>query len=368
MIGMLAAHPAQAERRMNTIDPSTPRLHCRPPDRVEDGVCVRTPEITRTRRSLAVAASVFPGVIVRGSGSYLVHEKRAAKRLLIMGGIGAGLIVAGGLPVGFTGGNEYFIEPFVPMIIAGSGLFVASWMSDIWVAAGGARTLPEPRAATPWSVELGTTYLRDAYRERAFLRPAARYVLGRVEVGAVGWFDLLGEANEGMLETRIRIIGPPPTGERVDDNSFLVVRAAGRARSDDEDRVDVLTAEAELIGRLDMHRLDRALRGTFVELSTGIGVERASYPTDESDAESLLLGRAVWGVYLRDRGEATMFYDHRRDHLAGGLAAWRAAGFVGSIGANADVRVGGPWAVRAEVELGNAWVVTAALRYQGGAR
>lgn len=364
MAGLLAAEPSQAEPsqaepRTNEVEAEDPSTCCR-----EQG----EPAITRTRRSLAIAAAVFPGVIVRGSGSYLVHEKRAAKRLLIMADIGLGSIVVGGLAVGLTGGSKYFIEPFVPMIVAGSGLFVASWMSDLWVAAGGSRTRPEPRAATPWSVELGTTYLRDAYRERAFLRPAARYVQGRVEVGAVGWFDLLGHANEGLIEAKLRVIGPAATGEIVEDNSFFVVRVGGRARSDDEDRVDVLTAELELIGRLDMIRLDRALRGTFVELSTGIGVERGSYPNDTSDADSLLLGRAVWGVYLRDRGEATMFYDHRRDHLAGGLAAWRAAGFVGSIGANADVRIGGPWAVRAEVEVGNAWVVTAALRYQGGAR
>jgi hypothetical protein len=83
---------------------------------------------------------------------------------------------------------------------------------------------------------------------------------------------------------------------------------------------------------------------------------------------SELLGRFLWGIYLGNRGEAAVIYDHRRDGLVGGLPAWRASGFVGSIGASLDLRVHGPWAARAEVDVGNAWVTTVAVAYRGGAR
>jgi hypothetical protein len=52
--------------------------------------------------------------------------------------------------------------------------------------------------------------------------------------------------------------------------------------------------------------------------------------------------------------------------MVGGLAAWRAAGYVGSFGANLDLRIGGPWAVRTTFEVGNAYVTSFALRYHGG--
>jgi hypothetical protein len=86
------------------------------------------------------------------------------------------------------------------------------------------------------------------------------------------------------------------------------------------------------------------------------------------ELHSLLLGRFAWGTYLGDRGELALFYDHRRDSMAGGLAAGRAAGFVGSFGAALELLVSGPWAVRAELEIGTAYVSTVALRYHGGPR
>ncbi len=134
---------------------------------------------------------------------------------------------------------------------------------------------------------------------------------------------------------------------------------------DDDDRVTLATGELELAGRLDLVHLDRALDGTFAELSTGLGYERASY-AGAHDYGSVLLGTFAWGMYLGRRGEAAAFYDHRRDSLAGGLAAGRAAGFVGSFGARLELLVDPRWAVRGQVEAGSAWVTTVALRYQGG--
>lgn len=322
--------------------------------------------ISVPRQALGIAAAVVPGVIVRGLGSGIVGEKRAGKRLAVIGGIGLGAMIVGGLPVGITGGNQYLIVPGVPLLIAGAGLFVTSWFSDLWVAAGGRCGAGDPRARLPWSIEAGTTWLHDAYRGRAHLRGSVQLTVGRVELSAGGLHHVKGEATEGELGARVRLRGAAATGAVVDDGSGLWIRAAVRARDDHEDRVQVATAEVEAIVRVDLHRIDPALRGAFSELSSGLGVERAVVSGDRSDLGALLLARFVWGAYLGQRGELAAFYSHRRDQLAGGLAAGGASGFLGSVGANLDLRVLGPWAVRTELEIGSGWVTTLMLRYQGG--
>ncbi|MDX2089008.1 MAG: hypothetical protein SFX73_14220 [Kofleriaceae bacterium] len=320
-------------------------------------------------RPLALAAGIVPGIVARGLGSYLRGNRVAAKRLALAGGAGLGLMLAGGLPLGISRGNAWTIEPFAPMLITGAGLFFGTWVFDLWGTAGGRRTLPEPRAITPWSLEIGAIGHADPYRTRLLGTAHARVVLdGRFEIGAGGWFDAGGDGQQLNLEANVRLLGAAPTGAVIADGSRLWIRTTARRRAEAVDAVDIWTGEISVAGRYDMVRLAPSLDGAFFEVSTGIGLERVTYATDAVDHGSLLLGGFAWGFYLRDRGELTAFYEHRRDQLAGGIWAGRAAGFIGSVGGTLDLRVVGPWAVRGEIEFGSAWVGSLALRYQGGAR
>jgi hypothetical protein len=325
------------------------------------------PAISTGRRAGAIALAVVPGILLHGTGSYLVKESRLAKRLALMEGLGLAGMLAGGLPTGITGGNPYSI-PAVPLLTTGTGLFLSSWFTDIWVAAGGPSSLPEPRAQAPWAIEIGSTYLRDAYRHRLYARGAARIELGRIGVTASAMQHAGGDAYESALGAEVRILGAPASGRYVIDMTRLAIRATGRYRHDDEDMVSVATAEAEVVVRYDHRRIADKLAGTFTDASVGIGLERASYDPGGHERSTLLLATFAWGMYLRDLGEVRLFYDHRRDSLAGGLQAYRAAGFIGSFGTALDLRVWGPWAARAEIEYGSGWVGTFAVRYQGGPR
>jgi hypothetical protein len=327
----------------------------------------RKPQISGTRRAAAIAAAVIPGLIVRGAGSWVAKEERAAKRIFI--GAVAGLAVgaaAGGL-VGGTGGNPYTL-PAVPIVLAGAGMFLTSWLADIYVAAGGGERDARPRATPPWSVEAGTTWLHDAYRERALLRGAGRVEVGRTGLGAGTLVDAGGDALIAEGDVRVRILGAPATGEPIACGNRLVARAGYRFHGDDSDRVTQHVGELELIGRVELAPVDRAFRHSFLEGAVGIGAVNVEYSDMTSETDSVLLGRFAWGLYLGERGEAQLFYDHRRDGLAGGIAADRAAGFVGSVGASVDLRVSGPWALRGELQIGTAWVSTLAVGYRGGAR
>jgi len=325
-------------------------------------------DVSPARRAAAVALAVVPGFVLHGTGSWIVREKKPAKTLVEVELVGLAGIAAGGLLVGGTGGNPYTIWPGVPILLAGSGLFFTSWATDIWVAAGGSRIEAASRALAPWSVEAGTTWQHDAYRNRALLRGGGHLELGRVRVGALALIDAGGAAKLGEGDVRVRIFGAPATGEVIGDGSRLLARVGGRVHRDDDDEMTQIVGELEVIGRLDLARLDAAFAPSFVEASTGVGVARVAYERMETEIASELLGTFGWGVYLGTRGEAMLFYDHRRDGLVGGLPAWRASGFVGSLGARADVRVYGPWALHAELGVGNAWVSTLAIAYRGGAQ
>lgn len=318
-----------------------------------------------SRRAGAIGASIFPGVLLHGSGTWVLGEKRAAKRLAITGAIGFGALALGGAAVGITGGAEPMVIWGVPMIIAGAGLFFPSWFADVWNAAGGPKVRGAAHARSPWTLELATAWLHDGYRERALIRGGGSFDIGRVGPYVSALVDAEGEARTGEVGARVRILGAPATGARITDGSRLYARACVRRHEDDDDMVEITSTEAEVGGRLDLLHIDPILDGSFLEVSIGMGVERVRYADLVSDTESLFLGRFAWGLYLGRHSELAVFYDHRRDSLAGGIAAGRAAGFVGSVGSTLDVRIAGPFAAIAELEIGNGWVTTAGIRYHG---
>ncbi|MCX5747010.1 MAG: hypothetical protein NT062_31455, partial [Proteobacteria bacterium] len=311
-------------------------------------------ELSTRRRIAAVAAAIFPGLLVHGAGSYVAGQERTAKRLFLAQVASTAAITTGGIAVGATGGSPYLLEPGVPLLLAGVGGLLVGWASDVWVAAGGSDAPGHPLGLPPWSIEVGTTYQHDAYRERGYARLGAELAAGPVALHAATLLDAEGEARLGELAVRARLLGATASwttrGRPLADGSALDVRVVGRAQRDDADDVTLVTAEATIGGRVDLRHVDGALAGTFAELATGLGAQRITYARGRHDVTSLMLGTFAWGVYLGERGEATVSYDHRRDSLAGGLAASRAAGFVGSFGANTTVRVGGPWAVHAALE------------------
>jgi hypothetical protein len=367
-VTMSLATSARAERRKNPLAPDVGKSCC------YSGRCC--PQITALRRAGAVALAVGPGFFVHGIGSWTVGEKRTAKKLLYGEVIGLGIATGAGLLVGGSGGNPYTIVPGVPLVIAGGGMFFQSWLADIWVAAGGDIIVERPRAQAPWSVELGTSWLHDAYRERALLRAGATAwlasvtdgPLARVGVSANGLFDAAGDAKLADGSIHARLLGPTATGEEIGGGSRITVRAGTRIHVDDGDGTSQWTQELEVSGRLDLERIDANFRSSFVELGTGIGLVRVKYGELAREWSSALLGHFAWGAYLGARGEAKLFYEHSREGLVGGLPAWRAAGFVGYVGAAADVRVYGPWALRGELAIGNAYLTTLAIAYRGGPR
>ena len=104
------------------------------------------------------------------------------------------------------------------------------------------------------------------------------------------------------------------------------------------------------------------LVGTFAEFDVGAGVEIDQFEPGGSDLTDRLVARMAWGRYLGDGGALRLFYDHRRDGLAGGIAASRASGFIGTVGALAELPLAPGWAATGSIEFGSGWVIGAGLR------
>jgi hypothetical protein len=324
--------------------------------------------ITPARRAAAIAAAIVPGAVVHGVGSWLVGERGAARRLALVELGGLALLAAGGVPLFTTYGSRRIAGTAIPITLSGAAILTTGWLADIWTATGAPRIAGAPRAPVPWQVELGTTYVSDPlFAESVYTRVAGAARLGRLTLAPSALIAVDGDAQRGDLDAAWRLAGSPADGAIQADGSRLEVRAALRGNRQGNDGYSTVTGELAGHGRLDLETLSPAIAGAFAELTLGLGLEVTTYDTGPLNSHDLLIGRFGFGAYLGDgRGEASVWYDHRRDQLAGGLAASRAAGFLGSVGTTVDVTVHGPWQVGAELQLGAAWLATLAVRYRGG--
>jgi hypothetical protein len=327
------------------------------------------PPLAASRRAGAITAAVVPGVLARGLGSYVARRPRAARRLLVVGGIGLASAIAGGLPLYATYGSGKVVVPGVHFAVGGTGLVLASWWTDIYAAAGGDRLGGRPRALPPLAFELTATWQHDAYLgERALLAPAAELRRGRWTVRAAGLVALAAGTGGGRVDLEVRPWAPrshdiPDVAGARHNGTAVGLRTAVQYHAEPTQNFALLTAELAVRGRLDLERLDPHLRGSFLELDEGLGLEVVDYAHATPEVNTILLSRFAWGLYLPGgRGEVSVFYDHRRDQLAGGLPAGRAAGFLGSIGADLQLSAGRRWLALARVEIGSSALTTLGLR------
>lgn len=326
-----------------------------------------TTTISPARRAAAIGGAIFPGVVARGLGSHVAQRPRTRNRLLQLGGVGLGAVVVGGAPILATYGSGKVIVPGVHLAVAGAGIFVGSWLTDIYTAAGGDRLGGRARSLPPLAVELTTMWQRDDYLgDRAFVAPAADLRSGAWLGRAAGLFALDGSAYGGRLDVELRpwAVRPPDASPAAPHTgSSLGIRSALQYHAEPDQGFALATGEIAVRARLDLGDVDRGMRGTFLDLDEGLGLELVDYDHAGVEVNTILLSRVAWGMYLpRGSGEVSAFYDHRRDHLAGGLSAGRAAGFFGSVGVDAELAVASPWRVLARVELGSSLLTTIGLR------
>ena len=331
--------------------------------------------------ALATGAAIVPGVLLHGSGLYVAGDTRGASRLLAIEGMGLGLLVAGGVPLGLSGASRRLTWPAVPMVVSGLGLFTVSWLADIYGASGLSEVSGAAPRPAPMEFDLGYAYVRDVhFAYDHFSVASARLRWDRVGIEPTAWIAVGADNQRLRLRSSYRLIGATPT-QLLDDGSYLDVAGAATFHRYGDEGFDTRLAELEIAGRLDLLHLSPRLRGSYIELSTGFGLEWFHYqiagtaPRVQDDVFSLLLGRFSLGMRLGEPGgvfgELELGYDHRRDDFAAGFStAVSGSGFGGHFGASGELFLGDAWpswGVRTEVWFGGAHVYRLSLvRRLGG--
>lgn len=317
-------------------------------------------------RALAIGASIVPGVLLHGSGHYVLQDKRTAGRLLAVEGAGLGMIVAGGIPIVVTGASRYLVGPAAGLTVLGMGLFSMSLFADIYgVSVPRASRGEVPLTVPVIETRLGYRYVYDplfAYRNFVVHSFDLRHGAWRLSPSA--WHALDDRNERWGVVGAYRFFGPRTAGfPAAKSGSFLELEAGWTRHAFLTEGFRTRTTEVSLAGRWDLEQLDPMLRGAFWDVAAGIGFHTIDYGLrgvpDETSA--LLMARFGFGAWIghgaRKAGEVTTYYDHRHDDYAAGMKIpGLGSGVAGHIGFSGKVFLHRKWGLLGNVEGGSAWL------------
>jgi hypothetical protein len=333
------------------------------------------------RRALAGATAVVPGVIVHGAGHYAAGESSTGTRLLIAEGVGLALMGGGLVTLAATGASRYIAGPAAATLVLGSGLFLTSYLADVYGSLS-----PDEKAARrrvrppPWiETELGYRHVADpVFQYEHFVVERVSLELGAVRLTPSAWFSTSGDNARYRFEAAYRALGAvasaleaPVFADRLDGVlGFVHHRFV-------TERFERTSLEVALDSRFDLGHVGDSLGGAFVEGALGYAFGKIHYDTlgtdVPSDFDDLLLARFGFGAVFRGAShvgsEARVYYDHRHDDFAGGLILEGIpSGVAGHFGAEARWFVTPEWGLGAQAEVGSAFVVGGSLLFrQAGA-
>lgn len=314
-------------------------------------------------RTAALGASLVPGVLLHGSGHFVIGRRNTAYRLLAAEGVGLGGALVGVGVLAVSGASRYLTAPAAVIAIGGVGIFGTALLSDIVGTAWPLADRGAPLTTRPHlELELGYRAVHDPQFAYAHLMKQ------RLDATFFGWrlspemWLALDDANARMrLEVAYRPIGPR-SDRASSDGSYVDVRTALTHHRFAPEGFRTLTTELAARGRLDLARYDDFLVGQFAELEVGVAVQSFDYDLPGlglgTDNETLLLTRFAHGVYIGKPpeppyGEVLHFYDHRHDTYAGGLTGF-AIGAPGFFGFDARIYPTETLGIQADVAFGSA--------------
>ncbi|QRN96885.1 hypothetical protein JRI60_49295 [Archangium violaceum] len=352
--GQTSGVPAAGPVDVPTLAGSAPLEEVRPPFAV-----------------LPAVVAVVPGLVLHGLGPLVAGDTGTAKRLFLLEGAGFGLLAVSGVPIAMSGASRRVIGPLYAVALTGAGLISISTLANLYAAVSPAfspgmvaQRLP------PLELELGYQYADDpsfSYRHFVSLGAMARLERVRLEAGA------RLSPDDGNLRVRLggayRLLGGPDGARGGADGSALDLELGALAHRYPTERFTLAGGEAFLRGRYDMARFSPRMAGSFAEMGVGMTVQRYVYagPTDDMLFEQLLFTFG-YGVYLGRggpfRGEAMLYYDHRKDDFPGGIKA--GGGVPGYVGLRGRVLLTERWGMSADLQAGSALVGRLSLVYALG--
>ncbi len=320
---------------------------------------------------LSVAGAVFPGVLLHGSGSWLMGDAEVARCLMLTEGVGVGMLFGSMTGIALTGASRVIVGPLAASSVLGAGLFGVTWLADIYHV-----SVPlEYRGSfrKPPTTESFLGYVGVAHPQFSMghlVEHGAALRFERLRLSYLGRYDPAAFFGSLNAEGGYRLwAGGRHASGRLDGSSLDLSLAFWRREFLEEDfRTRSVEARATL--RTDTERLMPSFPGAFTELE--IGYARRS--TDlllgfAQQEDSMLIAGASFGAYLPGDGvrggEAELYYNHRHDGLVGGmLASGLGSGVLGRVGLRAHYFVGEHMGLGASARVGSAWVLGLNLRFR----
>lgn len=322
--------------------------------------------------------AVAPGTLVHGAGHFAAGDRDTALTLLGLEGLSLGLIGAGGVPIVFSGASRRIVGPSAALVVSGIGLFVLSGAADVYGAATGGTCAHGSTHVSTMVARAGYQYVEDPlFRYHSFLLASVDLWMGDLRLRP-SIEQAADDPNRHLRgELAWRLVGPS-TGRASVGSSSLDAAVAATWRDYGQEGFNVSSGEVRVDGRLDLSRISRTLRGSFADAELGWGLEAYTYnaipgSSFGEDVNEMLLARFGWGVWIGasgpGHGELVVYYDHRRDTVAGGFPTpGIPAGFLGFFGLGSTWMLTRSWGLSAEGQLGSANVARLTLihHYGGG--
>ncbi|NVJ26612.1 MULTISPECIES: hypothetical protein [Myxococcus] len=329
---------------------------------------------SRSFQVVPAAVAVVPGLLFHGLAPALAGDGHTAKRLFALEGTGLGLIALGGVPIALTGASRRTIAPLYAVTLAGFSVFGISAIANLYSVVSPTFDPGVPASSLPpVEFEMGYQYVSDtsfAYDHFVSLGALARF--DEVKLEAIARLA----PDEGNTQVRLggayRLLGEPERNRAGSDGSSLDAELYGLFHRFPTEGFTVVGGDVGFRGRYAMSRVSPSLAGSFAEASIGMALQGYSYPGPVSDGNlhSQLLFSFGYGVWLGRgggpfKGEAMLFYDHRKDGFAGGIRGL-GGGVVGNFGLRTRALLTETWGVAAEFQAGGALVGRLSLVYALG--
>jgi hypothetical protein len=323
------------------------------------------------RRAAALGAALVPGILVHGTGHWVLCESKAARKLATYELIGVATTVGSGAGLALTGASQYVVAPLALGALTGLGLFSVTFLADVYGVLAPVVGRGAPGPVPRLSLQTGVRSIYDPHFEyRWLLSHAFRYQRGPYWIAPR--LDAALDAHNQRYSLRAgRGLLPRPAGATAPSRTALDLQVGVSDHNYNNEGFATTTLELAFTGRLQLEALAPNLKGSFAEGAAGYAREITRYDGLPTDGNDQLLARFGFGFYLGRpgglHGESSFVYDHRRDNFAGGLKLpGIGAGYAGHVEHRTELYLAEGIGAAAELTYGSAFIASAYLLMRWG--
>ena len=284
----------------------------------------------------STAASIFPGTVLHGSGHFVAGDTDAALMLLKYEGLSILTLAAGGVPFAISGASDKTNWITIPVLAAGLGGFLYT-MSLNWYGAANGGRLAKPRTGRDPEINLGyANYSNAELAIEHVVNANATFYHGQFQFTPQVAMSPGASYQNYFLESKWQLLGSEGFWPlEKNDTSYVNLGTSVDYQRFSDFGASISAAELFFDFRYQLDRLHHTFSGSYAE--TEFGYSTIFYGFDSTgnlfeDHNHSLVIRFVFGFVFevgKSEFDWSMFYDHKRYTLVGGIPGG-VAGYFGS--------------------------------------